>query len=237
MNEFLEVFLRGLVAVIYLFLLTKAMGVKHISQLTLFDYTIGITIGNVAGTMSVDTEINILIPLIVIALLALSNIVISYITRKSIIGRRVITGNPCLLIEKGQFVYKNLKRSQFDINDLLVELRQSGYFNVADVQYAILETNGKISIQPKELKRPVVAEDINAQSSEQSLYANVIIDGKALKGNLNTLQKDENWLVEQIKSQGFSDIKDILLGTLDEDGKLSLYAKIEDDNTKRTVFQ
>lgn len=236
MHGFWGILIRATVAVVFLFVLAKAMGAKQISQLNFFDYIAGITIGSIAATLSLDHDINILYSLIAMAIFALSDIVISYIVRKSIKGRRFFTGEPIMLLIRGQIVYKGLKKARFDINDLLRELRVQGYYNISDVDYVVLETNGMVSIMPKENKRPVVAEDIGAQEVSEGLCANVIIDGKILPQNLTVMKKDEKWLDKELLKQGYRQYNEIVLATLNQKGELSIYRKNKESHD-RTVFQ
>jgi uncharacterized membrane protein YcaP (DUF421 family) len=236
MQGFLGIIVRSTVAVVFLFLLAKAMGAKQISQLNFFDYIVGITIGSIAATLSLDHKIDIWYALIAMAIFALSDIIISYIVRKSIKGRRFFTGEPIMLIIKGQIIYKGLKKGRLNINDLLRELRVQGYYNVADLEYVVLETNGMVSVMPKENKRPVVAEDINAQQPPAGLCSNVIIDGKIIMQNLLSMEKDEKWLDKELLRQGYRHYDEIMLATLNEQSQLSVYRKNKEYH-KNTVFQ
>lgn len=217
-------------------ILARAMGTKQIAQMSFFDYIVGITIGSIAATLCIDQEISILFSLIAMAIFALSDILIALITRKTVVGRRIFTGNPKLLINKGQLEYDAIKKAQLDVNDLLRELRIAGYNNIADVEYVVFETNGVISVVPKDNKRPLVAEDMNIVSEQEGLYANVIIDGKPLEQNLFAYQKDLKWLTNELKKQGYLRMDNILLATLNEKGDLSVYLKKEGYNSD-TVYQ
>lgn len=217
-------------------LLAEAMGQKQISQMTFFDYIVGITIGSIAATLCIDLQINIYFSLIAMFIFALSNILIALIARKTIIGRRLFTGNPKILMQKGKLEYDALKKAQLNINDLLRELRIAGYHNIADVEYVLFETNGLISIVPKDSKRPLVAQDMNIVSEQEGLYANVIVDGKPLIENLVAFEKDIPWLTSELDKQGYKIIDNILLATLNEKGDLSVYIKNYGYNNN-TVFQ
>lgn len=236
MQGFWGIIIRAIIAVVFLFVLAKAMGAKQISQLNFFDYIVGITIGSIAATLSLDHSINILYSLIAMAIFALSDIVISFIVRKSIKGRRFFTGEPIMLIIKGQILYNGLKKARFNISDLLRELRVQGYYNIADVEYVVLETNGMVSVMPKENKRPVVAADIGAQEVAEGLCSNVIVDGKILPQNLSAMKKDEKWLDKELQRQGYRQYSQILLATLNEKGDLSIYQKNKEFHS-HTVFQ
>ena len=137
MNEFLEIVLRGVIAVVYLFLITKALGAKQISQLNFYDYIVGITIGSIAATLCVDPKLNILYSLVAMSIFAGSDLIMSLLSRKTIWGRRILNGRPLVLVDNGKILYDGLKKSQLNISDLLRELRIKDYFNIADVGYII----------------------------------------------------------------------------------------------------
>ena len=140
-----NVLLRSIISIVVLFILTKLMGAKQISQLTFFDYAIGISIGSIAADIAADIESSYLDAVISMGIYAGVAIIISYITKKSMKARRLLTGTPTILIDKGHILKQNLSKSKFDINELLCECRVSGYFNIADLEYAIMEPNGRIS--------------------------------------------------------------------------------------------
>src|SRR5574344_344034 len=159
-NQILEVILRSIISLIILFIMTRLLGKRQVSQLTLFDYVIGISIGNFASEMSINLEANMLNSAVAVIVFGLCAFVISYSTMKSIFLRNVITGFPTVLMQHGEFIYKNLKTSKFDINDFLQQSRSNGYFDLSEIEYAILEPNGKISFMPKNLNRPVTIKDM-----------------------------------------------------------------------------
>ena len=129
-----NVLLRSIISIVVLFILTKLMGAKQISQLTFFDYAIGISIGSIAADIAADIESSYLDAVISMGIYAGVAILISYVTTKSMKARRLLTGTPTILIDKGHILKQNLSRSKFDINDLLCECRVSGYFNIADLE-------------------------------------------------------------------------------------------------------
>ncbi len=212
-----NVLLRSIISIVVLFILTKLMGAKQISQLTFFDYAIGISIGSIAADIAADIESSYLDAVISMGIYAGVAILISYVTTKSMKARRLLTGTPTILIDKGHILKQNLSRSKFDINDLLCECRVSGYFNIADLEYAIMEPNGRISFIPKAAKKPVTAEDLNLTPSQEKLVANIIIE------NLKAMGKNEDWLLHHLKQQNIKNKDDIILATLDEDNNLSVY--------------
>lgn len=217
---------RSLFSLIALFLVTKIIGKKQVSELSLFDYVIGISIGNFAAEMTINMDapyIHGIIALMVFGIIAFS---VSFLTMKSITLRRWIIGTPTLIIQNGKILEKNLKKVMIDINDLLEQCRSAGYFDLTEIEYAIMEANGKLSILPVSEYKPVTPKDMQLKVSASSLCANIIIDGNIMKNNLKNMNKDEVWLLKELKVKGYQK-KDILLATLDEQEKLTIYKRNE----------
>lgn len=228
--EVLDVIVRSLLSLITLFLVTKMLGKKQVSQLSLFDYVIGISIGNFAAEMSVNLETNYINSTVAVIIFGLVAYFVSILTMKSIHLRRYFMGVPTILIEHGKLVIEGLRKVKFDINDLLEECRSNGYFDISEIEYAIMETSGSVSILPKGEYKPVVMKDLNLKASKQGLCANVIIDGKIMKNNLKNINKDEKWLEKELKVKGYQDLSNILLATVDINEKLLVYEKNENLN-------
>lgn len=220
-----SVFIRSVVTIVVLFLLAKVMGKKQISQLNLFDYIVGITIGSVAADISLDLNKSFLDGVICMLVFGLTGALVSYVTLKSIKLRRFFTGTPSIIIENGKIIEEGLKKVKFDINDLMEELRGAGYFNIDEVAYAVMETNGKISFLPKDGDKPVTKKDMDLKIIPSSLVANIIIDGKITMNNLKAMNKDEKWLSHELKVLGYKDLDEILLATLDSNDKIMVYKK------------
>lgn len=223
--DILDIILRAVLSLLVLFLVTRMMGKKQISQLTFFDYVIGISIGSLAAEMAATDEVPYQHALTAIVIYGLIAWLISLITNKSIRARRFFTGHAYLLINHGQILEKNLGRVKYDINDLLSEARNAGYFNIADIEYALLETNGKISFLPKPDRQPPTLGDLQIQKEADGLVANVIIDGKLMAENLKFTGLDESWLRKELKRQHVSSFSDVILATIDPQKQLSVYVK------------
>ena len=188
--ELLDVFFRAIVSLVTLFFVTKLLGKKQVSQLSLFDYVIGISIGNFAAEMTINTDSPYLNGTVAVIFFGVIAYFISRITMKSIKLRRFFTGVPTVIIEKGEIIEDNLRRVNFDLNDFLQECRSSGYFNIDDIYYAIMEANGRISFLPKAGSSPVTNENMNLKIKQDGLCANVIIDSHIMERNLKNINKD-----------------------------------------------
>lgn len=223
-TELTEVIIRCLISLIALFLITKLLGKKQVSQLSLFDYVIGISIGNFAAEIDVSLDEPFLYGIVCILIFGLVAYLVSKMTMKSIVLRRLIIGTPTPIIQQGKILESNLKKVKLDINDLLEECRNSGYFDISQIEYALMEANGKISILAKgEYQNPTI-KDLNLKSKKQGLTANVIIDGNIMDRNLNQIKKDKEWVLKELKIKGYK-LDDVLLATIDVEGKLVIYER------------
>lgn len=225
LKEILDVTLRAISSLVTLFLVTKMLGKKQVSQLSLFDYVIGISIGNFAAEMTINLESNEINGIWAVVLFGLVAYLINLMTMKSITLRRFFLGTPSILIEDGVILERNLKKNKFDINDLLEEARINGYFDVSQIECAILEANGTVSILPKREYKPVNNKDMNIKTEKEGLCSNVIIDGKLMFNNLRGIHKSEKWLKKKIKELGYSDFSKILLATVDINNKIVVFEK------------
>lgn len=229
LGEFIDVTIRALMSLVALFLVTKMLGKKQVSQLSLFDYVIGISIGNFAAEMTINLETNEINGIWAVVLFGLCAYAVSYLTMKSIILRRFFMGTPTIIIQDGKIIEKNLKKVRFDINDMLEEVREAGYFDLSQVQYAVMEANGNLSILPYPQYRPLTPKDMKLKVGREGLCSNVIIDSKIMLNNLKNINKDEKWLRHELKIKGHSDLSKILLATVDVNNNLVVY---ENNNRK-----
>lgn len=226
LNDLLDVTFRAILSLITLFLVTKMLGKKQVSQLSLFDYVIGISIGNFAAEMTINLDSNILHGTIAVIIFGVIAYVISIATMKSIFLRRFFSGIPTIIIEDGKILEDGLKKVKFDINDFLEQAREQGYFDVSQIAFAIMESSGKISILPKSEYTPVINKDMKIKTEKASLAANVIIDGNIMANNLKVMKKSDNWLIKELEKKNLR-LEDILLATLDSNGKLVFFEKID----------
>lgn len=229
--DLLKIGLTSLASIIVLFLLTKLMGKKQMSQLNAFDYITGITIGSIAAEMATNLE-EFEKPLLAMTIYGIVAALISIGSYKSIKVRRFFTGKPTILYDQGKLYSKNLKKSKIDINEFLSLCRIDGYFDLSDLETAILETNGKISFLPKSELRPATPKDLKMSPKQEKMVSNVVIDGNIMEKNLSNMGKDEKWLNIQLKSQGINHVKHAFLVTCDSDYKIKIYSRIETEYKK-----
>lgn len=223
--NFLEVVYRTFLSALTLFLLAKAMGRKQIGELNTFDYIIGITIGSIASEMTVNSDVSLINCVVAMAVFSLIGILISYGTTKSMFLRRFFTGCPIILIEDGKIIEKGLNKARFDINDLLQECRINGYFDISEIDYAMMEANGRISFLLKSKYTPVTLSDMKIKAFKKGLCANLIIDGNIMVEHLKNINKDSAWLLTRLENMGYSDYSNILLASCDAKEQITVYLK------------
>ncbi len=223
-------------SVVALFVLTKLMGNRQMSQLSMFDYIIGITIGSIAAEMAISLKDDFRIPLVAMIVYAVVAIAISFATEKSVALRRVLVGKALIVLEDGKIFEGNLKKGHLDLNEFLTQCRNSGYFDLEDIQSAILEANGKISFLPKSEKRPTTPEDFNQSPKEMKPLVNLIIDGKVMTDNLEYIGKDVKWLENHLQNEKIDSMSQVFLATYDAQKKLVFYPKNKKSMT-RDIFE
>jgi uncharacterized membrane protein YcaP (DUF421 family) len=223
---FAKIIMSSFASLISLFLFTKLMGNREMSQLSMFDYISSIAIGSIAGEMAVMSTDSIIEPLISMGIFTVCTILISYMTCKSIMLRRFFEGQAILLYQNGQIYEKNLLKAKLDVDELLAACRISGYYDLEEIHTVYLETNGEISVLPMSKSRPVTPEDLNLSPIQSAPMPNVIIDGKIMDDNLKFTGKNDKWIEKQLKSKGISDINEVILATFDiSKDQLNIYTK------------
>lgn len=235
MREVLLVTALSLGSIIAIFILTKLMGYRQMSQMSMFDYINGITIGSIAAEMATSLEENFMQPLVAMIIYALAAILLSWLSSKSMKARRLIEGTPLLLMDHGELYRENLKKAKIDVTEFLVQCRVNGYFDISKLETAVLEENGKISFLPKVTDRPVTPSDMNLSPEQDYMVANVILDGRIMEQNLRHTGKDEKWLQNQIKGQGAKRVEDVLLATCDSSNQVTVFLK-DSSKKKKDIF-
>ncbi len=236
MSDFLNICFRTILVLVILFFITKMMGKKQISELNFFDYIVGITIGSIAADISLDIEKDMLAGIAALFIYGFISYIISFVSIKSILARRFFIGVPTVLVEKGKIIESGLKKAKIDVNDLLMEARENGYFNLDEIDYALMEVNGNISFLPKEKEKPVTKRDMKIKCSNEGLTVNAIIDSKYMVNNMKAINKDKEWLDHELKVNGYDNYDNILLATIDNNYKVTIYEKNVNPD-KNTVLE
>lgn len=224
--DYIKVFLTSAFSLVALFLLTRINGNRQISEMTMFDYIIGISIGSIAAEMATELE-RPLHSLVAMSVYALVSFLIAVITAKSLVLRRFLFGKSITLMRGGKLLWNNFKRAHLDINEFLMQCRTNGYFDISVINTAILEPSGKLSILPYPSDRPATPNDFKLTPQAEDVFYCVISDGKILTQNLNAAGFDTNWLKNELKVQGEKDINKIFFADLDKSGTLHIFEKNE----------
>lgn len=220
--DIIKVILTSILSVIVLFVIAKIMGHKQVAQLDFFDYVSGITIGSIAAELATELE-EPLQPLIALIVYGIISLLLNLLGHKFEKSRKFINGTPTIIMDNGKIYRKNLKKSKLDLSEFMLLCREQGYFDLSEIQTAIFEYNGKISILPVEKNRPITPKDMNLHPSQKLFSTEIIMDGRILGENLSRMKLDEKWLYSKLKALGYDSEKQILLGLCDSNMQVTLY--------------
>lgn len=221
---FLELIIRVTIAFWLLLLLIRIMGRKQVSQLTFFDYITGISIGAITASLAVNRTIPIITAIFALIIWTFWLMIVNVTTLKSIPARKLLNSEPIMVIHNGQILEQNLRLRYYNVNDLLMQLRENGVFDPNEVQIGIAETDGKLSILKKSQFKPVTGKDLNIQttinSTNYAVEKELVIDGQIIYDNLSLNHVNIEWLQQQLNSQGITDMRQVMLATITPQGTL-----------------
>ncbi|MFV3013374.1 YetF domain-containing protein [Clostridium botulinum] len=235
MDIFIRTFYKPLIIFMVLFILIRITGKRHLSEITYYDYISGITIGAIAGTASVDESISIYGGIIALVVWIIVPIIISYINIKNLSYRRLTVGEPLVLIKNGTVNDVNLKKARYNIEDLLMQLRKKDVFNLSEVEFALLEIDGELSVLKKAPYNTVTSKDLNISTPHKGLILNLIVNGRIIESNLRLAGKDRAWLKEQLHLKNVKDITDVIFGGFTSDGQLEVVTKNNLSNSQGSL--
>jgi len=201
------------------------MGKQQVAQLTFFDYIVGITIGSIAATLSVQVNENTLATLAGMGTWSILAIILAVLGIHSTWVRKVVDGEATVVVENGKVLEENLKRIRIPMDGLISELRTKDVFNIADVEFAMFEPGGKISIQKKSQKQPLTPGDLNLPTQYDGLPTNLIMDGVILDDSLRSLNLSKAWLHHQLRKQNIQDTSEVSIAQLETKGNLYIDLK------------
>ncbi|MDQ0232088.1 DUF421 domain-containing protein [Metabacillus malikii] len=230
MNEYVVIAGRALLSFIILFSLARMLGKKQISQLTFFDYVVGIAIGTMAASIAINTSIKYTYGIIGLIVYSIMSLLISFGALKSFKFRDLVESSPSILIKDGKILEENLAKHKMTFDDLLNGLRVKSAFNVSEVELAMLETDGQISVMKKPEYQALTPKDIGLSVEADHAPSLIIIDGTLLEKRLNYLGYKEEWLLTEIKKKGATTIKDVFLAQINSNG--TVYVDLYDDKKK-----
>lgn len=232
---YVKIILTTIGSVAELFLLTKLTGKKQVSELTMFDYVNGITIGSIAAEMATSEKWDFIDPAIAMVVYALAGLAISMLSMKSLSLRKFFTGSTNVLYRNGKIYNKNLKHARIDIAEFLSQLRVSGYFDLKQVSEVYIEPNGRFSIIPTESDRPATVSDLKLNLKQTKPAIVVVSDGEFISENMRAASVSRESVVSAAKAAGAKTETDIFLVTAAE-GQISVYLK-NNEVVKNDIFQ
>lgn len=221
MPQWLEIVLRTLCSVVTLFLLTKLLGKRQVSELSFFEYITGITIGSLAAYISLDLEANWYLGLIALGVWVAVSLIIEYLQIKSKKVRDFIDFKARVIIRGGKVLEDNLKKERITADELMGQLRKKNVFNLADVELGIMESSGEINVMLTGDKQPLTPKDLGLQTGAQKEPLIVVMDGHVMEDALKQAQKTKQWLNRQLKRSHVK-TKDVFLAQIDSSGQLVL---------------
>ncbi len=222
--EIIKVILTSLLSAGSLFILAKIMGHKQVAQLDFFDYITGITIGSIAAELATELE-KPWKPLISMIIYGIISVALTIVAQKISKSRKFVNGTPTIIMDNGKLYRENMKKAKLELSEFMVMCRQEGYFNLNDIQTAVFEHNGRLTILPFSDKRPLTPYDMNITPPADKICTEVIMDGRVLGENLKRLGLDITWLEKELRKQKYDSVNEIFLGICDKDNKLSLFSK------------
>ncbi|MGE5417960.1 MAG: YetF domain-containing protein [Acidobacteriota bacterium] len=225
----LLVVLRTLILFASVVLFLRMMGKRQIGQLQPYELVIVIMISELAAIPMESTNIPLLRGIIPIFVLFVAQVALAYVSLKSERARGIICGRPSILIENSKIVESELERQRYNINDLIEQLRLKNVPNIGDVEFAILETSGQVSVIPKSQKRPVEPEDLSIPTQYEGLPTTLVIDGHVIHQNLKRNELGVDWLRGELRKFGINDLRDVLFASLDTQGRIYYQLKSKAD--------
>ena len=194
--DLLQVAVTSVGAFVALFLLSKLMGHRQISELSVFDYVNGITIGSIAAEA---------------------------LTSKCPRLRKYISGAPSIIFDNGKLYRRNMKKARLDLSEFLIQCRQQGFFDLGAIQTAVYEPDGRLTILPVAARRPATPEDIGIAPEKEQIFTELIMDGRVLGENLHRMGVDETWLLRQLRQQGYHSAREVFLAVADANKQVAVY--------------
>ena len=221
----IDTLIRGVSVYILALFLTRLMGRKLVSQMTFFDFIMAVSMGAIIANAVVGQQFTSASAVIAFVILSILTVSLGYLHIKSLRVRKLINSEPVVLVENGTIIEENMKNIKLTINELMMKLREKNAFNLADVEFAIMETDGELSVLPKAEMQPLTPKHMNIQAESSGLTRDIIIDGILLEENLTNAGLDKNWLTAQLNNQNIKDASDVFYAGLDNIKKLHISKK------------
>lgn len=220
--DFFRLIFASLLSVASLFLITKIMGHKQVGQLDFFDYVSGITIGSIGAEMATELD-SPERPLFALIIWGCASLGLNFLTRILPKTRKFVNGTPTIVISDGKIYKENMKKARLDLSELMLLTREAGYFDLEDIAVAVFEYNGRLSILPRSDKAPITPSDMGIAVKPAKIGVELIMDGRVMGENLRRMKRDEKWLSGELRKNGYSSVREVLLAVSKEDGSVTFY--------------
>lgn len=220
-------FFRAFILYALIVVVMRVMGKRQLGQLQPSELVLAILIAELVAVPMEDISVPLLAGIVPVATLFSAEIILSFLSLKSEKIRSIVSGKPTIVIRHGKIIETELRKSRVNMNDLLEQLRMKDFANIADVEFAILETGGQLSVIPTAKKKPVTAKDLGLAVSQEKLPVTIILDGKLNAHNLTVVQLDKSTLLKNLHALGIHDVKDVFFASIESDGSLFVQRKQE----------
>lgn len=220
MSESLVEIVRAIIGFFTLLIFTRLLGKQQISQLTFFDYVLGITVGSIAASLTTDLTSSAWPHWVGLVTWIVAVLILQFVTIKWRIVSKYIDGEPTIVIMNGKIMEDSMKKMRYRISDLMEQLRDKNIFDITQVEFAILETSGKLTVLKKAEYQPVTVKDMKIKTKYKGIDAELIYDGIIVENNLIQLKKDKKWLLSELKKLGIKDETEVFYASLDASNRL-----------------
>ena len=226
-EDLIQVFLYTVLVYLLLVFLTRIIGEKLLSQMTFFDFVIGITLGTI-GAAFITVEVKGLYVLISPIILTLAVVLTGQLAMKNVAARKLLEGEPLVIVQNGKIYEQNMRKIRYHLDDLLMQLREKNVFDLSEVEFAILEPHGQLSVLKKSQYIPITPEELGISTNYKGVSSEIIRDGKIVHQNLRQNKLSHEWLYNELSSRGIKRLEDVFLATLSTDG--NLFVDLRSDN-------
>lgn len=226
-RKIIEIAFRSISMYIILLILGRIIGRKLISRITFYDFIVGVALGSIAVRIALGPQESPFLAAVSIIIISVLVVITDYLSIKSFKLRILLDGEPVIVISNGKILDYNLKKTKIPADQLMMQLREKDIFNIEDVEFAIIESDGELTVLPKTNKQLITVEDLNIQRKYTGLTNDIIIDGKVMYKNLKTTNHDEQWVKQQLKYHNIYDVKEVFYAGLNSVGVLYVSTKVK----------
>lgn len=228
MNPYLEILLRGIGAFAAVIFITKMIGKHEVGRLTITDFVNGIVIGSIAASLVVELGEPPMYYLFGLFLFMGLTVTIQWAGMKYRPLRKLFNDEPTVVVHNGKILEKSMNKMRYTVDDLTSQLRQKDAYNIADVEFAIVEPNGDLSVVLKSQAAPLTPRDLGLPAKYQGVPSELVVDGVIIQQNLAQNNLDEKWLLGELQKQGVQSLQEVFYASLDTDGNLYVDTKLDD---------